>query len=291
VDLDLPEGPEPLAAGPASSCSLSASTWPCSGLPASTSRLRGCATWLVRPWQRLAEVSSGGLRPRNTPNCIIPVAKAQCISRRVAASRAGPAPAHRGPEAERGQRPPNALRGSSRSRRAVVAGAPVALSPPARPCPGGLCSQVGGGSQGMLANSGSAHCTEQLAHHPAVRARSRAPSAGSRRFRSATASSPPGLEHPQQFVGIALLVGHVRGTASTAPDRVEAGICQLKGQGVHHRKAAGARPAGVRARARSIWPGLMPDAQHLEAVVAGQDPGAAADPAAHIQHAWLPAGS
>ena len=45
------------------------------------------------------------------------------------------------------------------------------------------------------------------------------------------------FEHPQQLIGVALLVGHM-GTGLHTPDGINAGVGNFQGQGIHHRKAA-----------------------------------------------------
>ena len=118
---------------------------------------------------------------------------------------------------------------------------------------------------------------QQLAHHPALH-----PAHG------AIAPVPvshgqqaPRFEHPQELVGIALLVGHV-GAGLHTPDSVKTGVRQLQSQGIHYGKAA-AQPRWGQGAGPFDLGRADADPHHLEAVVAGKDSGAAADAAAHIQ--------
>ena len=122
---------------------------------------------------------------------------------------------------------------------------------------------------------------EQLAHHPAFggvhRAVHRITAIPVRHSQAAI-----GPQHPQQLIGKALLVRHVR-TGFHAPYPIELLILQLEIEGIHHLKPA----------AESLWRQVCgpldlgradADAEHIEAVITGQDPGASTDAAAHIQH-------
>ena len=123
---------------------------------------------------------------------------------------------------------------------------------------------------------------QQLAHHPALPPGHR-PVGGIPAVPVRHREPPPGFQHPQQFIGVALLVGHV-GAGFHTPHRIEAALVQFQGEGIHHGKAAMGQVGG----GEGLRPGDLgrtdADPQHLQAVVAGQDPGTAADAAAHIQH-------
>ena len=91
-----------------------------------------------------------------------------------------------------------------------------------------------------------------------------------------------GGENPEELVRVALLIRHM-GAGFHAPDPRKAGLWQLEGHGIHHGKLAaqacwceGAGPFNLQ--------GADADTQDVEAVIAGQDAGAAADTATHVQH-------
>ena len=122
---------------------------------------------------------------------------------------------------------------------------------------------------------------QQLAHHPALEAPHGA-IAGITPIPIGHGQRAAGPQHPQQFIAIALLIGHV-GAGLHAPYRIHTGLWQIQVEGVHHRKTA-IQPW----RSELLGPLDLgrtdADAQHLETVVAGEDAGAAPDAAAHIQH-------
>ena len=123
---------------------------------------------------------------------------------------------------------------------------------------------------------------EQLAHHPALQAGHGAVgrvAAVPVRHRQPAARP----QHPQQFIGVALLVGHV-GTGLHAPHGVEAAIRQGEIQGIHHLEAAAGQAGGGQRRGAGDLGWTNADPKHVQTVIAGQDAGTAADAAAHVQH-------
>ena len=91
------------------------------------------------------------------------------------------------------------------------------------------------------------------------------------------------FQKAQQLIGKALLVGNV-GRRFHSPDRVETTVRNGHGQRVHHVEAA-----GDMCRCQCTGPVNLlaadADAQHLEAVISGQNPCAAPNATTHVQEA------
>ena len=121
---------------------------------------------------------------------------------------------------------------------------------------------------------------QQLVHHPAFRS-VHLPIAGITAVPVGHSQAPPWLQHAKQFIGIALLIGHV-GTCFDTPHRIEVLVGELEIEGIHHREAA------AEVFRREICGALHlgwadADAQHIKAIVPGKDASTTTDAAARIQ--------